>query len=417
LRSFLVDISPLRSSRQYRLLFSGQVISLLGRQLTVVAAPVQVFQMTDSTLAVGLLGLAQFPALVIGSLIGGSLGDALDRRRLLLTTQLLMAATTAGLGINAMMDQPSVAAVFVLTSANAAFSGIDSPSRSAMLPRLVGRDLLPAAFSLQILMFQSANAAGPLLAGLIIADWSLAAAFWLDSITFLVAFIFVFRMLPMKPEGGGTKAGVRSIVDGLKFVASKEQLRGAFVIDINAMVFGMPRALFPEMGLSTFGGTASTVGLLYAAPAAGALLMGLTSGWVGRIRLAGRATVWAVVAWGLAIAAFGFTTSLVLALVFLAIAGGADAVSAVFRNTIVQLSTPDRLRGRISSVQMAVVAGGPRLGDAEAGIVGSAFSPRVAAWTGGFASAIGALIVGAALPIFRSFDTKDNADPEAGSSS
>lgn len=409
-RSLFVDTTPLRESQQFRLLYGGQAISVIGRQLTIVAAPIQVFALTDSTLAVGLLGLVQFPALLIGAVFGGALSDAVDRRRLLLWAQGFMLLTSAGLAVNASIARPAVWPIFVLTAINAFFSAIDSPARSAALPRLVDQVRLPAAFALQGLMFQTAGAVGPAFAGLLIAQVNVAAAFWLDAATFAAALVTIAFMRPLPPHGGGTRPGLESLKEGFAFVKLKQELQGVFLIDINAMVFGMPRALFPEMGLSVFGGDETTVGLLYAAPGVGAMLAALTSGWVGRIRRAGRATTVAVVVWGLGIAAFGLTNNLTLALVMLAIAGAGDAISAVFRKVILQLTTPDRLRGRLSAVQIAVVAGGPRLGDAEAGVVATGFGPQVAAWSGGLASAIGALAVARFLPKFRAWVPPEPAE-------
>jgi len=401
LRSVFVDISPLRDSRQFRLLFFGQVASRLGQQVTAVAAPIQVFAITGSTLAVGFLGLVQFPALLFGAFLGGALSDAFDRRRILLVGHVLLAATSAALAANAMVDNPSVPIVYALTTLNAFFSALDSPARSATVPRLVATGQLPAAFALQVLMFTTAGAAGPAVAGIVIAQSSLAAAYWLDAATFAVSIVALLLMAPLPPQEGGTRPGFRSVVEGIRFMRTRPELQGVFIIDLTAMIFGMPRALFPEMGLSTFGGDASTVGFLFAAPSIGAVAAAFLSGWVGRIRRAGVATTVSVMAWGLGITAFGFTRHLVAALVFLAIAGGGDSISAVFRNTILQLTTPDRLRGRVSAVQIAVVAGGPRLGDAEAGLVAAGFGPQAAAWSGGIISAVGALVVAQVLPGFR----------------
>ncbi len=408
---FFVDITPLRESRDFRFLFAGQSISRLGRQLTIVAAPVQVFDLTNSTLAVGLLGLAQFPALFVGSLVGGILSDSRDRRLVLISAQLMYAATTVGLAVNATVAHPSVTAVFLLTAANAFVAGIDSPAMSASIPRLVEPKLLPAAYALRILLFQAGGAVGPALAGILISQVSLAAAYWVDTATFGVALVTVLFMSPIPPPRDGAAPGLKSIAEGLSFIRKKQEVQGVFLIDINAMIFGMPRALFPEMGFEVFGGDEATVGYLYAAPGAGAMLAGLMSGWVGRIPKPGRATTIAVVVWGLGIAGFGLTGSLWLALALLALAGAGDAISAVFRQTILQLSTPDRLRGRLSAVQIAVVAGGPRIGDAEAGVVAAGFGPRVAAWTGGLVAAGGAIVISALLPRFREWQHED-ADPD-----
>lgn len=248
---------------------------------------------------------------------------------------------------------------------------------------------------------------GPALAGILVSRVGMAAAFWVDTASFGVAFVTLLLMLPQPAPAGGARPSWSAIKEGLRFIKDKRELQGVFFIDINAMVFGMPRALFPELGLTVFGGGATTVGLLFAAPGAGALIAALGSGWVSRIRRAGRATIVAVLIWGLGITAFGFTTSLALALVFLAVAGAGDAISAVFRQTILQITTPDRIRGRISAVQIAVVAGGPRLGDVEAGLVSSRFGPQVAAWTGGLAAAVGALVIGRFLPAFRNWESPD----------
>jgi MFS family permease len=413
---FFVDISPLRASRDFRFLFVGQTVSRLGRQVTLVAAPIQVFDLTGSTLAVGLLGLAQFPALFLGSVVGGLASDSRDRRTVLIWAQLLFAATTAGLAVNAAAAEPSTVAVFVLTAANAFVSGIGSPARSASIPRLVAAHLLPGAYALQILMFQTANAIGPAVAGVLISQVSLAAAYWVDTATFGIALVTVLFMAPIPPPEDSATPGLKSIAESLRFIRSKQEVQGVFLIDINAMIFGMPRALFPEMGFEVFGGNEATVGYMFAAPGVGAMLVGLTSGWVSRVVKPGRATTVAVVIWGLGIAGFGLTNSLWLALALLALAGAGDAISAVFRQTILQLSTPDRLRGRLSAVQIAVVAGGPRIGDAEAGAVAAAFGPRVAAWTGGLAAAIGAVVIGRYLPRFREWekDSVDSEQPEDG---
>lgn len=411
-RSLLVDLSPIRESREFRLLFFGQVISRIGRQLTIVASSIQIFDLTGETLAVGLLGLAQFPALFFGSFLGGTLADAFDRRRILFVAQVFMALTTAGLALNAMSSSPAVWIVFVMTMANAFGSAIDSPARSSSVPKIVSARRLPAAFALQVLMFQLAAAVGPALGGFVIAKASLAAAYWTDTITFGAALVTLAMMRPLIPAGGGTRPGLRSIGEGLKFLRGSKPLQGIFIIDITAMVFGMPRALFPEWGVSILGGDETTVGFLFAAPAVGALLAGLFSGRLTRVKASGRATVLAVIGWGLSITLFGFTTSLQLAIVTLAVAGAADAFSAVFRQTILQISTPDRLRGRLSAVQIAVVAGGPRIGDAEAGAVATVFSPQVAAWSGGLVSMIGALVVARLYPAFSRWRIPDDVDME-----
>jgi MFS family permease len=380
---------------------------LLGRQLALVAAPFQLYELTGSTLAVGLLGLAQFPALVVGSFFGGTLSDAFDRRRILMIVQVIMAATSVGLAVNAGLEAPTVWAIYAFTTANAFFSAIDSPARSAMIPRLVSAARLPSAFALNILEYTTGAAVGPAIAGFIIGSAGIAEAFWIDAGSFAIALFALFLMRPLPPEGGGTAVGWSSVVEGFRFLRGKQELKGVFAVDISAMVFGMPRALFPEFGLSVLGGNAQTVGLLYAAPGIGSVAAAATSGWVGKVTQPGKATVAAVLVWSAGVVGFGLSPTALPAILFLVMAGAGDAISAVFRQTILQVTTPDRLRGRLSAVQIAVVAGGPRVGDAEAGVVAGAYGPRVSAWTGGLASAIGAVVVAFAYPAFR-----DWRDPE-----
>ncbi len=408
-RRFVLDVSPLRESRQFRLLFAGQAVSLLGRQFTVAASAYQVYQLTGSTLLVGLLSLAQLGPLLAFSLLGGSLADAMDRRRLLLSLQLLMAATSAGLAINASLAHPGVWPVFVFTAASAGLSAVDSPTRSAAVPGLVGRARFPAAAALNQMVMNASLALGPLIAGAVIARIDIAAAFWLDVATFAAATAALVAMRPLPPEGGGTKVGFASVAEGLRFLKGRRALQGTFVIDVDAMVFGMPRALFPEMAQRTFGGGALAFGALSAAPGVGAVLGGLMSGWVSHVHRQGRAVLVAVAAWGVAIVAFGLTRWLPLALVFLAVAGAADLVSAVFRNTILQLSVPDRLRGRLSAVHIAVVTGGPRLGDTESGVVASVAGTQMSAITGGLACLAGVAVIARLMPELGRWTTSDSA--------
>ena len=412
LKSFLLDISPLRASREYRLLFFGQVVSLVGRQVTIVASSIQIFDITGETLAVGLLGLAQFPAVFLGSFVGGTFADAYDRRRILIVSQVLMALTTVGLALNAMASSPAAWLVIALMMINAFLSSIDSPSRSASVPKIVPAAILPAAFALQVVMWEVAATVGPAVGGVVIARSGLATAYWLDTATFGAALGTLLLMKPLLPAGGGTRPGLRSIGEGIRFIRKSKPLQGIFVIDIAAMVLAAPTALFPEWGTEILGGDEATVGLLFAAPAGGAFIAGMLSGRLSKLTSSGIATVTSVVIWGVSIAAFGFTRSLVFAVITLSMAGAADAMSAVFRNTILQLSTPDRLRGRLSAVQIAVVSGGPRVGDARAGAVASLTTPQIAAWSGGLTAIVGGLLVARAIPEFARWKMPTDVDME-----
>lgn len=393
-RRLLVDVAPLRESRAYRLLYGGQLVSFLGRQLTVVAVPVQVYDLTRSSLAVGMTGLVSLVPLVAFSLAGGAIADAVDRRRLLIAANLALAATSAGLALNAHRGSDALLwPIYVLGALNAGFSGVELPTRNAVTPRLIRPELLPAAAALSQIMIQIGQVAGPAIAGPLIGGVGLAAAYWVDAATFGVAVAALFLLQPLPPEGGGTRPSVASVREGLRFLRGRRVLQASFAIDVNAMVFGMPRALFPALAEGTFGGGPTTVGLLYAAPGAGALVGALASGWVGAVRRQGRAVNVAVVVWGAAIALFGLTSSLPLALGLLAVAGAADVVSAVFRNTILQTTVPDALRGRLSAIHIAVVTGGPRLGDAEAGAVAALTSPRFSVVSGGLACVAGVAVL------------------------
>jgi len=401
-RHILMDLSPLRQSRDFRALMGGLGVSTLGSQLTNVAVPFQVYAITRSSLYVGLVSLAQLFPLILGSLVGGTIADSVDRRRLLLIVETLTAASSAGLALNADFG-PALWPLFVFPAATAALGGMDSAARNAMIPSMVGLRLVPASNALFQALFQTGAIVGPAAAGLLLAGAGVHVVYWIDVASFGVAMLAVLTISPQPPVVAGARArpGLRSTLEGLRFVRRSQTVQGAYLIDLNAMVFGLPRALFPALGATVFGGGATTVGLLYAAPGAGALLGALSSGWVGRIRRQGLAVIVAVIAWGLAITGFGLARWLPLALVMLAIAGWADVVSAVFRNTIIQFSGPDSMRGRLMGVQMAVVAGGPRLGDLEAGAVATAFGDTFAVVSGGLACIAGALVVARLLPGFR----------------
>jgi MFS family permease len=403
-RIFL-DLTPLRRSGDFRALTGGLGVSTLGNQLTMVAVPYQVYGITHTSLDVGLVSLAQLFPLIFGSLFGGSLVDAVDRRRMLLVVETLSALSSAGLALNADFG-PALWPLFLFPAVTAALSGMDSSARNAMVPGMVGLTLVPAASAMFQSLFQTGAIVGPAVAGLLLAGAGVRAVYWVDVVTYLIAVAAVLAISPQPPSRGvpgaaPVRPGWRSTAEGLRFVRRSQPVQGAYLIDLNAMVFGMPRALFPALGATVFGGGATTVGLLYAAPGAGALLGALTSGWVGRVRRQGLAVTCAVIVWGLAIAGFGLVRFLPVALLLLAVAGCADVFSAVFRNTMIQFAGPDSMRGRLMGVQMAVVAGGPRLGDLEAGVVATAFGDTVSVVSGGLGCVVGALLVARLLPGFR----------------
>jgi MFS family permease len=396
----LVDITPLRESREFRLLFTGQLISTLGTQLTVVAIPYQVYRLTHSTLQVGAISLAQLFPFIAGALMAGPLGDSIDRRRLMLWTAGLSVLTSAAMAFNASVRHPSLLVLYLVSSVAAGFMGFSSTARMASVPGLAGRSYVMAANAMMQIIFQLGVIIGPSLAGLLLGI-GLPLVFSLDAASFVVAFIATVAMAPIPPGERSGLTAWQATREGLRFLRTHQALQGVYIIDINAMVFGMPRALFPAMAGSVFGGGTITLGFLYAAPGLGALIGAVTTGWVNHVKRQGWAVILAVAAWGAAIAVFGLVDSLWVALVMLAIAGWADVISAVLRNTILQTSIPERFRSRMSSIQMAVVQGGPRLGDMESGAVATATSLEFSVVSGGLACIAGAVIIGGLLPRFR----------------
>lgn len=406
---FVVDVTPLRQSPRFRRLYSGHGIGYVGRELTTVAVPYHVFLLTDSTLAVGALGVVQLVPLLLVSLVGGAVVDATDRRKVLVVSQILLALTALGLAANAAASSPRVWPLFVLSGLNAGLSAFEGPARMAALPSVLPRRLLASGFALNQTLSEVSAAVGPALAGFVIARFSLGLTYALQAVAFLLAAATLVSVGQLRPEGGGRAVSFSSIREGLGYLRGERLIQACFLIDINAMVFGMPRALFPALGTGLFAGDATTVGLLYAAPGMGALVAAITSGWVGGVSRRGRVVVGAVIVWGACIAVFGLIPFLPLALVLLGLAGAADVVSAVFRNTILQLTVPDALRGRLSSIHSAVVGGGPRLGDLESGAVAAWTSIRFSVVSGGLACIVGALAVARFMPELWNY-----RDPEVG---
>jgi MFS family permease len=404
-RGLAVDLTPLRTSRDFRLLWVGEIVSEAGHQVTRVAIYVQIFQLTGSAAAVGLVGLVELVPLVLASVIGGTVVDAVDRRKLLLVTQFALAGAAGLLLVTALSDSPPVALVYVGAGLAAGVSGIASPTRSAMTPRLVPADQVPAAIALNQVMWNAASIAGPALGGLVIAEFGLAWAYAIDVITYGATIVAASLMRPMPPqaEGEHPPTGLRAIVESFAYLRGRRVLQSTFAIDLIAMIFGMPRVLFPILAVTQFGRDPDEAGLiaglLFSALAVGALAGAVTAGWVGRIRHQGRAVIWAVALWGAGIVGFGLVgDNLALAMLFLGIAGGADVISAVFRSAILQLSVPDRLRGRLSGIHILVVTGGPRIGDVEAGLVAQAFSPLVSVVSGGLACIAGVGVLALLVP-------------------
>jgi hypothetical protein len=401
-----IDLGPLRESRGFRLLFAGQFVEVFGSQLAAVAIPFQVYDLTRSSLQVGLVSLAQLLPLIAGALIGGSLGDALDRRLIIVAASVLLALTTGGLAVNAVAAHPSLAAVYLVSAAAAGLAGVASTASNAAVPALVAPRHLVAAYAATQVVDQVGLVVGPALAGVLIDAVQLPWVYAATAVIYLLTALAAARMpaIPPVPEAG--RPGLGAIVAGLRYLRGRQAMEGAYLIDVNAMVFGMPRALFPALAVSVFHGGARTLGYLYAAPAAGALIGALTTGWLARVHRQAWAVIVAVVVWGAAIVAFGLVHVLWAALALLAVAGWADVISAVLRSTILQTSTSEEYRSRVSAVQIAVVTGGPRLGDLEAGAVATLVTTEFSIVSGGLACIAGAAALAGLLPGFRRYDRR-----------
>ena len=378
----LVDIAPLRRYPRFRRLWLGYLVSTLGNQITVVGVAFEVFRLTGSSLDVGLVSLTQLGPLLLGSMFGGSIADAMDRRKLLLFTQTSLALCSVGLAVDAMRHHPLVWPLFAISALAAGISSIDQPARSAIFITLVERDDFVSATALWQLLMQIGVVVGPAVAGLLIGHVGVATVFWVDVGTFAFSLGTVATLGPMAPEGGGTRFGLRSMTEGLRYLKGRQALQGTFVADLDAMIFGMPRALFPAIGLVRLHGGPATVGLLYAAPGAGALIGAILTGWVRQGLATGPGGARRGGDLGSGDNGFRLRSVARGALPLLAIAGAADVISAVFRGTMLQRLAPDALEGASVAVHTAVVTGGPRLGDAEAGAVAALGGVQVSVVSG-----------------------------------
>jgi MFS family permease len=410
MRRLTIDVTPLRESRDFRLLWTGEMLSQVGSQITLVALFVQIYALTKSSAAVGAVGLVQLLPMVVVSLGFGPQIDIRDRRKILLGAQIGLMSASLVLLFGARMDHPPLALLYSAAALNAAFTSISMPTRTAMTPNLVSRELLAPAAALNQVMWNGAGVIGPALGGIVVHSYGLSWAYGIDVASYAVAIVFVVMLRPQRPIRDPAlepETGVTAVLAGLRYLKGRRVLQSTFSIDVVAMVFGMPRVLFPALAVERFHST-ETVGYMFSAVAAGAVVGALTSGWVSRIHRQGLAILVAVAVWGAAIAAFGLVGGhLWVALVFLAIAGGADVVSAVFRNTIQQTTIPDELRGRLAAFNIFVVAGGPRLGDFEGGVVASVFTPAVSVVSGGVLCLAGVVAIAAAVPRFATWRVGD----------
>ena len=423
----LLDLTPLRSAPAYRRLWLGLSVSNLGTQLTVTAVGLQVYAITGSTLSVGVLGICALVPLVVLGLYGGALVDVYDRRRVALIASVGLWVASGLLALQAWLHLDSVALLYALVALQSAGFAVNNPARSAIIPRLVEPELLPAANVLQTVSWNIAFVVGPLLGAFLVAGGDFGLAYTVDVVLFSAALWALWRLPDLPPVeavvGEPTRRGLASVLEGLRYLTTRPNVRMTFVVDLTAMILAMPRVLLPAVGVLWLGGGATTTGELSAAFAVGAVLAGLLSGGLVRVRHQGRVIVGSILVFGLAVAAFGLVLlgvgrtspagvvvpALVLSFVLLALAGGADAVSAVFRQTILQAATPDAMRGRLQGVFVVVVAGGPRLGDL---VLGAAADRVGEAWAalGGGLLCVAVLV--AVVAVQRRFWDYDGRDPQ-----
>lgn len=398
IRTVAVDLSPLRDLRDFRLLFIGQGVSFAGSMITYVAVPFQAYALSRSSLVVGLVSLTELVPILLVSFVGGALADAVDRRRMVRLTEAAQCAVTALLLVNAALPHPQLSVLFVGVAAAAATDSLQRPSLDALVPRIVPADRLTAAAALEGLRGNLGHVLGPPVAGVLIATVGLPATFGVDVATFAVSLTALSLMTAVPPPAEAVGVSMRGIRAGVRYAARRKDLLGSYLIDMNAMFFGMPMALFPQIA-TRFGGPA-VLGLLYTGPAVGSLLASITSGWTRVVRHHGRAIAAAAAAWGVAIIGFGFAPTLWLALLTLVAAGAADMISGIFRTTMWNQTIPDAMRGRLAGIEMISYTSGPALGNFESGVVGALAGVRASVVSGGVLCVAGTAALCVLLPRF-----------------
>ncbi len=403
---FFLDLAPLKKHRNYRYLFVGQMTSFVGSMVTHVATPYQLFELTKSSTLVGLLGAVQLVPLIIFGLWGGAAADAFDRRKLLIYSELGLALCSLGLLLNAQSSSPSVVAIFLLSATMSALNGLHRPSLDALSPRLVDKEDLVAISALGSLRSGVGMIVGPALGGWLTAAFGVAAAYGFDFISFSISLICLAAMSGASFKSGDGKSDLSSIKDGFLYAKSRPELIGTYVVDIVAMLFAFPTALFPA--LSQKWGGAAAAGALYSAISVGAIVSTIFSGWCKRVYRRGAAVVISAFCWGLAIVALGFAESFELAIACLIIAGVADGYSGLFRGAIWNETIPHTIRGRLASIEMISYMSGPLLGQVRAGWVAAATTTSISIWTGGLSCCAGVAACVKALPEFWRYDSRES---------
>jgi MFS family permease len=404
-RRLVLDLTPLRTSRDFRLVFGAAGVSGFGSFITYVTIPYQVAVLTDDPLMVGLLGLCELVPLLFMAFVGGALADYLDRRLLVLGGEVALTALTGVLLVNALADRPHLWLLYAVAGLTAAVDGVQRPAMEGLVPRIVTPEEIPAAGALGSLRMQAAQLGGPAVAGVLIASVDLAWVYAIDLGTFAFSLVCLALMRAVPPPPAADRPSLRSVAAGLRYARSRPELLGTYLVDINAMFFGMPQALYPFMA-HRLGGPA-VLGLLYAAPAVGSLLATVSSGWTGRVHRHGLMVLLAAGAWGLAIVGVGFATALWLALALLALAGAADMISALFRMIMWSQTIPDHLRGRLAGIEMLSYSTGPLLGHVRSGLVARWLGVPGSIISGGVLCVLGTAALAVALPTFAKYDGRD----------
>lgn len=405
LRRHRIDLTPLRTSADFRRLFVGQALSEFGTQITFVAVPLQVYIRTRSTAMVGLLALCETLPLVVLPIVGGAIADAVERRRFLMIAQAIAAGLSLVLAVNSLLPEPRVWVLFAFSFLWASAYSLYSPAFRAWPARLLTPDLYTSALSLEVVYYQSAALVGPALAGVLIVQFGFEYAYVLDVVSYVAVIVALAGMRPSPPTADRATVGWSTIMEGLRFIRGRQVLQGTFWIDLNAMIFGLPAALYPAFVLDILDASPSLVGLLYSAEALGALVVALVSGRAKHVRRQGLVTLVACVCWGAGIIGFGLSPTLWVAIVFLMLASASDMVSGLYRDAILKTVTPDEMRGRLEGVGLAVVGTGPSLGNAEAGLLASVTGVRFSIVSGGIACILGAGLLALVLPKYRRYDS------------
>ncbi|WP_306206799.1 MFS transporter [Actinoplanes sp. RD1] len=401
-----IDLTPLRTSRDFRLVFTSGTVTSFGSFITYVTIPFQVAQLTDDPLMVGLLGVCELVPLLVMAFVGGALADFVDRRLLVRGSELALAGLCAALLLNSLAPTPHLWPLFLIAALTATVDGLQRPALEAMLPRLVRPEEIPATMALRSLSSEVAQLGGPALAGVLIASVDLVWVYAFDLLTFAVSVLCLTMVRAVPPPPDADRPSLRSVVTGLRYARSRPELLGTYLVDINAMFFGMPQALYPFLAMNL--GGPKVLGLLYAAPAVGSLLATLVSGWTNHVHRHGLGVLIAAALWGVGIVGAGLSTMLWLTLLCLAFAGAADMVSGIFRMTIWSQTIPDHLRGRLAGIEMLSYTTGPLLGQLRSGLMArTSLGIGGSIWVGGALCIAGTAVMALALPKFARYDGRD----------